>query len=877
LLTEKTWFYEAVPEAADPSTPVSSRRSVASTVNKTIHMPPLRPRPKTRAKSHRTPASKAAGSRKPKKRVRATKNAKRFRVAFSFAGEKRDYVRKVANALTSHFKKEEILYDKFHEAEFSRARLGRYLPKLYHEQSELIVVVVCPDYQDKEWCGLEWDAIFDLLKKRREDEVMLTRFGRATVEGLFSDAGFSDLDTKSAQQTADLICERLAVNKRKVKESDPDAGTGTSADSIRLTPNNLPRLQFFFGRDADLKRIADSLAEDARGWGALIDGPGGIGKTSLAIRAAELVPPGRFSRIIFLSSKERELTADGQRSLSGFVVPSYLEILNAIARELDEADLAKTSEAERPSAIVKMLGAANVLLVLDNLETLSRTDRDQLFAFLNRLPRGCSAIVTSRRRADASAVAVRLVKLDWKAAEELLNELATDNSRLRQASTEQRRTLYDETGGNPLLIRWIVGQLGSGRCHDVSTALEFLRSAPPGNDPLEFIFGDLLDSFSKTETLVLAALSHFRAGVETKFIAELASLNAAATHGALIDLSYRALVIADSEEQTFALVPMVADFLRRKKPEVIVDVEKRLEERAYALAVENGYAHYDRFGALDDAWPTIAAALPLFLRGPIERLITVCQALDFFLDNRGRWDELISFSRQAEAKAAAAGDSVNAGWRAIWVGVVQERRDQPNEALATANRAAAFFKDAPGVARGRAWAVSMKGRALHAVGDDAAAVIACREAVELFKTLSTDSHDMTTALQALASVETSLGDFEAAERYYQEALRIAEVLKDRENIGMIIEGLAHVELDRQNWSRAEALGHQALVIAKEVGRLSSIGNSSLRIALALLGQEKYAEALPYAERALDILSRVESPTNVKRAREALQKCKAGTK
>lgn len=37
-----------------------------------------------------------------------------------------------------------------------------------------------------------------------------------------------------------------------------------------------------------MKKIADALAPDARGWGALVDGPGGIGKTSLAIRAAEL-------------------------------------------------------------------------------------------------------------------------------------------------------------------------------------------------------------------------------------------------------------------------------------------------------------------------------------------------------------------------------------------------------------------------------------------------------------------------------------------------------------------------------------------------------------------------------------------------------------
>jgi hypothetical protein len=62
---------------------------------------------------------------------------KRFRVAFSFAGEKRDFVSQVADILAKRFRETTILYDKFHEAEFARARLGRYLPKLYHENSDL--------------------------------------------------------------------------------------------------------------------------------------------------------------------------------------------------------------------------------------------------------------------------------------------------------------------------------------------------------------------------------------------------------------------------------------------------------------------------------------------------------------------------------------------------------------------------------------------------------------------------------------------------------------------------------------------------------------------------------------------------------------------
>lgn len=56
---------------------------------------------------------------------------KRFRIAFSFAGEKRDFVAEVAGILAKRFGEAAILYDKFHEAEF--ARYARRSPRILRE------------------------------------------------------------------------------------------------------------------------------------------------------------------------------------------------------------------------------------------------------------------------------------------------------------------------------------------------------------------------------------------------------------------------------------------------------------------------------------------------------------------------------------------------------------------------------------------------------------------------------------------------------------------------------------------------------------------------------------------------------------------------
>jgi hypothetical protein len=170
----------------------------------------------------------------------------------------------------------------------------------------------------------------------------------------------------------------------KPKEHYITSGAIPSCPVNTTTPNNLPRLHSFFGRTHELKKISDALSPKTRTWGALIDGPGGIGKTSLAVRAAELAPAGQFLHIFFLSSKDRKMTAEGERRLSDFVIPGYLDMLNEIPRRLKQPDLAKQPETDRARLLIDALAPAKVLLILDNLESLHKDHQNRLFEFLRQ-------------------------------------------------------------------------------------------------------------------------------------------------------------------------------------------------------------------------------------------------------------------------------------------------------------------------------------------------------------------------------------------------------------------------------------------------------------------------------------------------------------
>ena len=96
---------------------------------------------------------------------------------------------------------------------------------------------------------------------------MLTRFGHVPVRGLYSLAGFIELDHKAHEQAAAHILERLALNEGQPKDHyTKPAPAGGNAPPHTAIPNNLPRLHSFFGRGDELKTIANaSRPRPARG------------------------------------------------------------------------------------------------------------------------------------------------------------------------------------------------------------------------------------------------------------------------------------------------------------------------------------------------------------------------------------------------------------------------------------------------------------------------------------------------------------------------------------------------------------------------------------------------------------------------------------
>tara|TARA_R110002049_G_scaffold204853_2_gene375328 strand:- start:1274 stop:2335 length:1062 start_codon:yes stop_codon:yes gene_type:complete len=134
-----------------------------------------------------------------------------FSVSVSFPGEKRDYVSNVVNFLKDRLGKDKIFYDFDYQSQLAQPNIDTILQNIYHKQSDLVVIFLFKEYNKKEWCGLEWRSIKDLIKSRQDKKIMLVRFDQAEIDGLFSIDGYIDALKFSENELAEFIIERLEI------------------------------------------------------------------------------------------------------------------------------------------------------------------------------------------------------------------------------------------------------------------------------------------------------------------------------------------------------------------------------------------------------------------------------------------------------------------------------------------------------------------------------------------------------------------------------------------------------------------------------------------------------------------------------------------
>ncbi|EEL83359.1 AAA ATPase [Bacillus cereus AH1271] len=228
--------------------------------------------------------------------------------------------------------------------------------------------------------------------------------------------------------------------------------------------NNLPHPDFddtgFVGRDTDRKEIKKLIL----GHYPVISvvGDGGIGKTALVLNTLyDLLddPTQPFEGIIWISLKTRTLN-NGEFINIKHSITSTVDIYKEIHHVLDSNSQNEDAES-LISSIIEYMENFNILLVLDNLETINT---EKIRSFFTRLPKNSKIITTSRIGIGEFEHRHPLKGLTEKESTYYLRRLA-QNNKLDILSKINNKKLIEIASNlyyNPLAMKWFVANILKG-------------------------------------------------------------------------------------------------------------------------------------------------------------------------------------------------------------------------------------------------------------------------------------------------------------------------------------------------------------------------------------------------------------------------------
>lgn len=671
-------------------------------------------------------------------------------------------------------------------------------------------------------------------------------------------------------------------------------------------PNNLPRRAAFFGRAKEMDVVMRSLDPSDRTWGILIDGIGGIGKSSIAIEAAyRAQEAGLFDAFVFVTAKQNILEPTGIRELNP---PAHTldEFLNETTRILGQPGIAKLAGEEKRRALLDALRTMRALLIYDNLETLSKEEQEAMADFLRGLPQECKAIITSRRRGGEGAVWLRVEELDWEAAHGIIeNEMVRDvglANKLRRVESRWQE-LYDRTNGSPLALVHTLGLMRVRAALTFDGALAILQdrgkswgSLPKTGvetTPLQlFVFQEARKELTENDKAALGALSFFFPSATFESWMQVANLSRNALETTIDRLSALSLVDVLSGQERYSLHPHTRTFVR---DELLADanVARETGMRFARYWVEYsqrfggwGKESYKTYDALEAEWASLNTASELlwdFSGVANERakddeaarmLVVLASALSSFLPFSGRWDEHINMSIRAYYAANTSDTWRNTGWRAFDVAWMYYKRARTKDASIWLNRSKEAWKHG-GTQGDHATAFRLDGLIAQQRKESDKAEQLLQESLKIRLTLNAD-REVAFVLISLAQLAQEQKNYPSAEKYFLEALELSRRASDTATQASVNSYLGELYLQRKRWSEARKWFERAMLMAREVGRVELIAHIQYGLASVHEAGQRTDLALPLAEEALKIYTRLQH-RNVKAVQKLVERLEKSLK
>jgi DNA-binding SARP family transcriptional activator/Tfp pilus assembly protein PilF len=719
-------------------------------------------------------------------------------------------------------------------------------------------------------------ALFERTRQRLADELGL-------------DPGTALFEVHTAILRGDPLAAPPAAAARTagaVGVAGPIPGAREPLPEPRQLP---PDVAGFTGRDSELVRLERALAgagQQAPVVISAIQGPGGVGKSALAVHAAHQLAD-RFP--------DGVLYVDLHGATAGLSPLEPLEVLGRFLRALGTDPAAVPTGLEEAAALFRsQVAGRRLLVVLDNA-----LDAAQVAPLLPASP-GCGVLVTSRRTL-AGLEGARHLHLDVLPAAEAVTLLAQLAGGDRVAAEPEAATEVARLCGRlPLALRIAGARLAARPTWPVSALSGRLADAQRRLDELELAEAGVRASFAVSHQQLAASADPLDRAASDAF----GLLGVLDGPEAGVPVAARLLDVAEDAAERILERLVDAHLLETPAPG-----RYRMHDLLRLYAREHAARHHsdaERAAALTRAfhfyvattWHTLSLLRPgdrrlalvdhRWSKGGLELAddqaalawleaeranllaavrqaaaspdvpdavpIQLAHALQGFFWIRNYWQDWAQVNQTALAVARGSGDRAAEAQALNNLGVVHWRQGQYAQALACNQRSLAIFREL-GDRRGQGASLSNLGIAAERQGRYDEALAYYRESLAIGREAGVRRAESVT-LNNLGMLHERQGRYEEALAYHQQSLEIAREQGEHHaeaislsNLGMVYERLGQDEL-------ALARQHQALAIYRELGDRRGQAYCLNRLGTVLARQGRREEAIARQQEALALYQAV---------------------
>ncbi len=628
-------------------------------------------------------------------------------------------------------------------------------------------------------------------------------------------------------------------------------------------------LSRFFGREDELICLYGFLS-DPRVRLTTIQGPGGAGKTRLAVEAARAVQQhkGRM------------------RSFAGgaWFVPLATVTDGARLFEIIRASLGLSSQGDTDplAQIVAHLAGKRTLFLLDNMEQITGEAAPLVERLLNRLP-DAVVLVTSRRRLGIAGERVAPVgplelpepgddSADALAAVPSVG-LFVDRAQtvspgfgLTPRNAPVIAALCRRLEGLPLALELAAAWINVLSPQQLLTRMErrfaLLQARPrdrrePRHQSLWAAIADSYDLLPPDLKRVFVALSAFRGGWTSDAAA--AICGDPSIHDSLGRLRERSLITAttDSDAYRFTLLEAIREFAE----EQLSDEEARTLARRHAdyfAAWRSETTDHNEIAAEQDNLRQTLATFEAASDG-LKPALGLAGGLWQFWWEKGQWQE--GADALARLLARTEADELKIDPKTLaraWNGrggIAFYRGDYP-VALDAFQRSLAF-EERIGVAKDIASLCNNVGAVNRIMGDFDGARQQGERSLALRRTIG-EPHYVADSLTNLAGLALMVGDIERAEAQFNEACELYPGTPKAElGTALCLHGLAEAAWSRGDVARTQTLILDALARFRQAGQVMRIAHALTALAYTYQAENRLSDALLSHRECLPLMREME--------------------